>query len=90
VNSIDFCGQTALSFAACYGHLAICQLLLKRDDLTPDVKDHSSETPLWYAAEKGHESVVHLLLNPYILLRTKERDYIANDSYEGITILHRL
>jgi hypothetical protein len=25
--------------------------------------------------------------SPCILLRTKERDYIANDSYEGITVL---
>jgi ankyrin repeat protein len=38
------------------------ELLLARDDVDPDSKDSTDQTPLLWAAENGHEAVVKLLL----------------------------
>ncbi len=37
------------------------KLLVERDDVAADSKDNSGRTPLWYAAEQGHEGVVKLV-----------------------------
>jgi ankyrin repeat protein len=39
------------------------KLLLDKDVVGPDSKDRNGGTPLWRAAENGHEVVVKLLLN---------------------------
>ena len=38
------------------------KLLLAKDGVDPDSKDSVGRTPLWWAAENGHEAVVKLLL----------------------------
>ena len=53
-------GRTALHFAAKYGHLDICQLIINNtSDKNP--KDDYGTTPLSFADEEGHKSVVKLL-----------------------------
>src|SRR5579859_3000112 len=37
-------------------------LLLERDDIDPNMEDCNGRTPLWWAARKGHNVVVRLLL----------------------------
>ena len=51
-------GLTALSYAACMGHEALVQLLVKRDDVEADATDRYNQTPLSYTAENRHEAVV--------------------------------
>lgn len=56
------------------------KLLVERDDVKADSKDEEGRTPLWLAAESGHEQVVKLLV---------ERDDVEADSKdkEGRTLL---
>ena len=35
---------------------------MERNDVDADAKDNSGQTPLWRAADRGHEAVVKLLL----------------------------
>ena len=35
---------------------------MERNDVNADSKDNSGQTPLWRAADRGHETVVKLLL----------------------------
>lgn len=44
------------------GHKAVVQLLLDTGKVEADAKGKDSRTPLSWAAEKGHEAVVQLLL----------------------------
>lgn len=53
--------QTALKWAAFQGHEAVVKLLLEREDVHADPKDHQYRTPLMWAAEGGHEAIVKLL-----------------------------
>lgn len=55
-------GRTPLSSAAEKGHISIVELLLGRNDVQVNSKDHQKWTPLFYAAEKGHTAVVEALL----------------------------
>jgi ankyrin repeat protein len=41
----------------------VVKLLLDKDGVGPDSKDRNGGTPLWHAAENGHEAVVKLLLD---------------------------
>ncbi|XTI92088.1 hypothetical protein V2W45_1496344 [Cenococcum geophilum] len=52
---------TPLTVAAENGHGAVVRLLLGQYDVNPDAKDDRGQTPLWYVARKGHESVRLLL-----------------------------
>ena len=40
-----------------YGREAVVKLLLEKG-AEPDPKDEHGRTPLWWAAEKGHEAMV--------------------------------
>jgi len=56
-------GRTPLSWAAGNGYDIVVNALLKRDDISPLLKDsRSGRTPLSWAAANGHEAVVKLLL----------------------------
>ena len=62
-NSKDGSGETALSWAARYGHEAVVKLLLDSDEVDTQAKDMYGETPLSKAAINGREAVVKLLLD---------------------------
>lgn len=48
--------------AAANGHVAAINLLLASDKVDLDIKDNDGWTPLSWAAEKGHETVVKPLV----------------------------
>jgi len=39
----------------------VVKILLEREEVLPDKPDNNGQTPLWYAAQDGHERVVALL-----------------------------
>jgi len=84
INAGDIMGQTALTVAVGRGHEAVVELLLKREDINPNIADSiDGRAPLWLAAEDGHEGIVKLLLG---------RDDInpnTKDTYYGRTPLMR-
>jgi ankyrin repeat protein len=65
--------MTGLHFAAYFGLRQGAMALLKnKHDL--DLKDTYNRTPVSYAAEKGHEAVVKLLLEKGAELETKSSE----------------
>lgn len=72
VNTAGYQGRTALQAAVGSVHLEVVErLLLARDDVAADSKDHEGRTPLSWAAMREHEAVVQLLV---------EREDVAADS----------
>ena len=65
---------TGVHLAAYFGLREVIIALLKNGH-DPDSKDSSDRTPLSYAAEKGHEAVVKLLLEKGTELETKDKKY---------------
>ncbi|KAL9096562.1 MAG: hypothetical protein Q9165_001049 [Trypethelium subeluteriae] len=55
--------QTALCWAAEYGHEAIVELLLEMVHADVDSKDACGRTPLFFAADAGEGDIVRLLLD---------------------------
>jgi hypothetical protein len=56
-------GRTPLSWAAGNGYDIVVNVLLKKDNINPNLKDgQSGRAPLSWAAYSGHEAVVNLLL----------------------------
>ncbi|KAH6970509.1 ankyrin repeat-containing domain protein [Ilyonectria sp. MPI-CAGE-AT-0026] len=53
--------MTGLHLAGCFGVTKAADTLLRLGH-SPDLKDTHSRTPLWYAAQNGHEAVVTLLV----------------------------
>lgn len=70
-----------LHLAAYFGVSKAADTLLRLGRST-NLKDTYSRTPLWYAAQSGHESVVKLLLAAGAGANT------AADRYHGWTALH--
>ena len=58
-------GPTPLHFAAEYGHLEICRLILKHVMALP--KTNEGETPLDVAQNRGHEDICDLLRCKFML-----------------------
>ena len=55
-NPEDFNGITPLHWAAHYGHLSICQLIMRNcDEKNP--KGHMGDTPFYFAARMGHVKI---------------------------------
>ncbi|KAH6986800.1 hypothetical protein EDB80DRAFT_183080 [Ilyonectria destructans] len=52
---------TGLHLAGCFGVSKAAATLLRLGQ-SPDLKDTYSRTPLWYAAQNGHDTVVKLLV----------------------------
>jgi len=42
---------------------AMAELLLHKEGVDPDSKDHNDRTPLWWTARKRDEAVAELLLD---------------------------
>ncbi|KAJ6119040.1 hypothetical protein N7471_012991 [Penicillium samsonianum] len=61
INLKNHMGDTALSLAACRGHLAIINLLLEVDELDVTATNKFGDTALCKAARFGHEHVVKRL-----------------------------
>lgn len=57
----DHCGRTALSWAACNGHLAIISILIA-NGADVESEDTDGRTSLWWAAEHDQIAVVEVLL----------------------------
>ena len=53
---------TNVLLGAYFGHGAVVELLLKRNDVQTDREEDDGYTPLWWAARKGHKVVARLLL----------------------------
>ncbi|KAI9781186.1 MAG: hypothetical protein M1839_006294 [Geoglossum umbratile] len=66
--------MTGVHIAAYFGLVKTIMGLLKKED-NPDLQDSYRRTPLSWAAEKGHEAVVKLLL------ATEKVDLDSKDSY---------
>src|SRR5436305_14807866 len=62
--------MTGVHLAAYFGLTGAIMALLKNRH-NPDVKDTYGRTPLWRAAENGHEAVVKLLLEKGAELESK-------------------
>lgn len=56
-------GQSPLTQAAFYGNAAATALLLAHTSIDVNAAHNHGETPLWYAARKGHTDIVAMLLN---------------------------
>lgn len=55
--------ETSLSIAAREGHEVIVKLLLNRNDVDANHKDHWGNTPLSLATMGGHKAVIEMLIN---------------------------
>jgi Ankyrin repeats (3 copies)/Ankyrin repeats (many copies) len=66
--------MTEVHLVAYFGLTGVITALLKNRQY-PDVKDSWGRTPLWRAAENGHEVVVKLLLEKGAELESKDSEY---------------
>lgn len=87
-------GQTALSFACGHGNLHAVKALLGAKGVNPNVFDAITvKTPLCWAAEMGHESVIKLLLGAHANVNLKTLDgwtplhYAAKSGSEAVVNL---
>ena len=63
VNSADYTGSTALTWAAMRGNEVVVKMLLGREDVNPSqASARQVQTPLLWAAKNGHLGVVKMLL----------------------------
>ena len=62
LNEGDYWGYTALASAAWKGHEEVVEILLGREEVSPDKPDNQGRTPLSHAAHCGNEEVVKILL----------------------------
>ena len=62
LNEVNYWGYTALALAAEMGHVEVVEILLGREDISPDRPGDEARTPLSHAALNGHERVVEMLL----------------------------
>ena len=72
LNTQDWAMHTPLSLAVRGGHASISRLLLSRDDIVTDSRDHDHRTPLSYAAGEGHEATVRLILNREVIVDSRD------------------
>ena len=63
---------TGLHFAARFNLQELLASMLEYDDVAVDSKDRYGRTPLWWAAENGHEAVVELLVEKGADVNSKE------------------
>jgi hypothetical protein len=73
LGNLNFLANEVLKSAMCPGHEVLVQLLIVRDDVDINIKV-SGQTPLSWAAEKGHEAIVKLLLERGAELETKDNN----------------
>ena len=62
INEGDLGGHTPLAWAAHSGHEEVTEVLLEREEVSPDESDYRGRTPLLHAVWNGHEEVVKILL----------------------------
>ncbi|KAJ7573206.1 hypothetical protein C8J56DRAFT_840580 [Mycena floridula] len=62
INAQNSHSRTALSYSAEYGQLNIVQILLKLEDILPDLPDKDGRTPFIHACHHGHVEIVQLFL----------------------------
>jgi ankyrin repeat protein len=79
--------------AAEKGHEGIVKLLLAMDGVDADSKDTYGRTPLWLAADNGHQAIVRLLLEDGVTVHTQDKEYqnmLQAAAYNGYNILLQL
>ena len=91
INEGDFSGRGPLAWAARNGHSGVVEILLGREEVSPDRPDNDGRTPLSYAAENGDEGVVEMLLgrgetNPSKsgIYGQTPLSYAARNGHEGV------
>ena len=58
INAADTNSRTALSWVAVGGHDCVVEILLRPKDVNPNAADTEyGQTPLWWAAKGGHETM---------------------------------
>src|SRR5271168_4182411 len=70
LGNLNLLANEVLKCAMNTGHKASVKLLIVRDNVDVNIKV-SGQTPLSWAAEKGHEAVVKLLQEKGVVLETK-------------------
>jgi len=56
--------QTPLYWAEDGRHEGIVKLLLKREDLNPDIQGFSDESDTWFSMARGHRGIVKIFSKP--------------------------
>lgn len=62
VNTRGYLGNTPLARACRGGHLSCVEMLLKREDIDPNICNDKMQYPLHFAAFKRHPEVVRVML----------------------------
>ncbi|GLI68253.1 hypothetical protein VaNZ11_012606, partial [Volvox africanus] len=89
LNMQDAEGITALSLACRYGHVDCCRLLLANGSART-LSDARGNTPLHYAALRGHLGVLFMLLDEFMEPGQEEEfnNYVDVRNHAGCTPLH--
>jgi ankyrin repeat protein len=92
INTPDNHGRTALSYAVKahsneQGHIKATQLLLKRKEIDPDLKDEKGRTPLSYAVSSEYAGGVTKQLLEYKSLKQRGTVDPNSQDYSGRTPL---
>ncbi|GIL53751.1 hypothetical protein Vafri_9349 [Volvox africanus] len=89
LNMQDAEGITALSLACRYGHVDCCRLLLANGSART-LSDARGNTPLHYAALRGHLGVLFMLLDEFMEPGQEEEfnGYVDARNHAGCTPLH--
>ncbi|GLC53744.1 hypothetical protein PLESTB_000782600 [Pleodorina starrii] len=89
LNMQDADGMTALSLACRFGHVDCCRLLLANGSART-LSDARGNTPLHYAALRGHLGVLFMLLDEFVEPEQQEElsSYVDARNHAGCTPLH--
>ncbi|GFR52870.1 hypothetical protein Agub_g15498 [Astrephomene gubernaculifera] len=89
LNMQDVEGTTALSLACRFGHVDCCRLLLANGSART-LSDARGNTPLHYAALRGHLGVLFMLLDEFVEPGREEElaGYVDARNHAGCTPLH--
>lgn len=63
INERGYLGNTAIGRAARGGHLSCVEILLKQDEINPNIANEKMQYPLHFAAFKKHLPIVQCMLD---------------------------
>lgn len=80
--------SAAIHLACREGHLEIIKLLLQHDPTCLNKPDSGGQTPILWAASRGHAKVVQFLMSQGADVNLQSGRGLANQNYSGYTALH--